>query len=129
MAMYFEYTYLESDIHYFKWLSRSEDATEQYFTFITQLYNDLPQDTQTIRILHDYQHLSYIPLANVFPKMKLLQEMYPNLDRKIAYLSDGKVTETLLDSVAIIVGRSGSRRFFQPHEKQLAIEWLLENNN
>ncbi len=127
MPQYFEYTHLESHIHYFKWLSRSEDAAIEYFDFITQLYDDLPKDTQVIRILHDYQHLTFIPLANVFPKIKTLQSMYPNLNRRIAYLSDDKMTETLLDSITIVAKRTGNRKFFKLNEKQLAIKWLLED--
>ena len=129
MMKYFEYTYLDSDIHCFKWLSKSEDAAKQYYNFIIQVYDNLSHDTQTIRILHDYQHLSFIPLANVFPAIKSLQLMYPNLNRRIAYLSDGELTETLMESVTIMANRTGNRKFFHSTEEQLAIQWLLENDD
>jgi len=127
MSKFFEYKHLQSDIHHFKWLSRSEAAAIQYFDFITQIYDDLPTNAKVIRILHDYQHLTFIPLANVFPKIKALQLMYPDLNRRIAYLSDDKTTETLLDSITIVAQRTGNRKFFKLSEKQLAIDWLLED--
>lgn len=127
MSKHFEYIHLQSDIHHFKWLSRSEDSVSQYYDFIVQLYADLPEETTTVRILHDYKHLTFIPLANIFPKIKSLQIIYPNLNRRIAYISNDNQTETLLKSVAKTANRTGKRKFFKPNEEHLAIKWLLEN--
>lgn len=127
MSEYFEYTYLQTGIHRFKWLSRSENSAKAYYDFIVKLYGNLPDKSATVRILHDYQHLSFIPLANVFPSIKSLQSMYPHLERKIAYLSNDPMTETLLKSITDTVNRTGRRKFFKSNEEHLAIKWLLDN--
>jgi len=126
MAKHFEYVHLQSDIHRFKWLSRSEDSANEYYDFITQIYDDLPAKITTVRILHDYQHLSFVPLANVFPKLKLLQTIYPKVHPRVAYLSNVELTETLLKSMTIMANRTGNRHFFKSNEERLAIEWLLK---
>lgn len=125
MDMYFEYTYLENDIHYFKWLSRSAESNSEYYDCIKQIYDSLPEDTEVVRILHDYQHLAYAPLENIVPKIKSLQSQYPNLNRKIAYLSTDELTATLLKSVTNATNRTGTRKFFKPSEKHQAIQWLV----
>lgn len=128
MSSYFEHIYLESGIHRIKWLSRSGDSAQAYFEFIVDLYTNLPDNTEEIRILHDYQHILFLPTGNILPQMKTLQSMYPNLKRKIAYLSDAESIETLMNSIVDVTQRSGDRKFFKPNQEHLAIEWLLSDN-
>lgn len=127
MAKHIQYVYLESDIHRFKWLRISEEGTLEYYDLICEIYDKLPKHTTTIRILHDYQDLAFTPFTNILPKMKKLQLAYPNLKRRIAYLSNSDATHTLVDFVTNVVNRTGKRNFFKLNEEQLAIKWLLSD--
>lgn len=127
MAKHIEYVYLESDIHHFKWLRISEEATIEYYDLICGIYDNLPENTTTIRILHNYHDIAFTPFTNILPKMKSLQLAYPNLKRRIAYLSNSDATHTLVDFVTNTVNRTGKRNFFKLDGEQLAIEWLLSD--
>jgi len=125
MSKYFEYICLESGIHYFTWFDRSQAGSDEYYSFILKLYASLPEDVKVVRILHDYQYISTFPFPKVLNFTKLLQISYPNLQRRIAYISDDSITQALIDSLVIMSSRSGKRQFFRAHEEQQAIDWLL----
>ncbi|GEM_PF-5204679 len=125
MEKYFEYRYLDAGIHYFKWLDVSADATSAYYDFIIQIYKDIPDDGRTVRMIHDYRTVQFIPSSNIFPKARSLQSKFPNLNRKIAYLSFNHMTEHLVTTLAQAVNRRGTRHFFTQDEEKLAMDWLL----
>ena len=128
MSEHLKFTYLEEGIYRFRWLNRSEAAGTEFYSLITRLYDELPQDTKVIRILHDYRHVSSLPLFEVTSRIQSLQGKYPNLNRRIAYLSDYNLIEPLIVSLAIVSKRSGTRRFFESSQEREAIDWLLEDN-
>lgn len=127
MPTHFEYVCLPIGIHRFTWLNRSEDATIEFYNFIQQVYDTLPTEVTVVRILHDYQHLSFIPLVNVLPKVQLLKSQYPHLKRRVAYLSNDGHIEALIKSIETMADQTGSRQYFTPTDEHLAIAWLLED--
>ncbi len=122
---YFEYTYLQSDIHCFKWLSKSEEAHNEYFDFITSTYRSVTDNQHIIRILHDYRSTPFLPPDSIFSKTRKLQSEFPNLNRKIAYLLDDDMSAILVETLTRTLGRFGTRRYFTADQEQDAIEWLL----
>ena len=62
MSEHLKLTYLEEGIYYFRWLDRSEAAGAEFYILVTQLYDELPDETKELRILHDYRRVSSLPL-------------------------------------------------------------------
>ena len=129
MSKYFKYIYLDSGIHCFRWLDRSEAGVDEFFKFINQLYSEVPSKNQTILILHDYREVTALPVPKIQSSITTLQNQYPHLKRKIAYLSDDALIKTLIDSLTLMSRRTGERQYFNANKEQQAINWLLTDND
>lgn len=128
MSANIQYTYLEAGIHRFNWLNWSASGASEFHDLISQLYNDLPRETEVIRILHDYSCTPLIPFPKVLSSLKLLQHLHPTMNRRIAYLKSDDLLSALIIPAVLISNRTGKRKFFYSNEEEQAIEWLLADD-
>jgi hypothetical protein len=123
-----QYTVLPNGIHEFIFREESKRAIDVWLEHAEHIYQTAPPDKRVLFIL-DGSDVENLPLAYSYPRIKALNEKYPNKppSRGVLIYSSG-VMNTIIAAFTKLSSR-GARdesRFYHKSKRDEAIQWLLE---
>jgi hypothetical protein len=122
------YEPLENNIHEFVFLSNQPQGVTKWAQIVGDIIEQMPA-TETMRQLLDVRK-GVAPLSHLANEIRGLQRKYSLQPKsRLAVLSESSFAPTLFNVLISLLPTSNTKvHYFKPHERDVALRWLLDND-
>jgi hypothetical protein len=124
-----EYRLFDNGIHEFIIKGSTREHADAFMSHLDHIYATQVNRSSTVRMLSENKQ-GILPMSYIMGRIKQLMEKYPNTGptRAAIILPDSPMTSILDTFIRLLRVRQNKVRYYKPHQREAAIEWLLRND-
>lgn len=123
----YKYSMLHSGIHHLRLLDTRKKTIEGVLTILGSILES--SDDPVVRMLIHFELLTFPTIQHFFSQRAPVLAHHPSTNLRTAYLHDNLVMARIAYTIAVLqrTRPEDQMRFFLKHERDDAIQWLLES--